>query len=116
MKNEPIKTEYLSMAQATRSCGGKVFVQVLQESENILSPNEIDLSSHLVDGYVLADRIDKDHRQTNKYSFRGINKPWRLSRWPVLIMTLFTKIIAKKVLDYLDPASNVILGQGLTEV
>ena len=40
-----------------------------KESENILSPNEIDLPSHLVDGYVIADNIEKDHRQTNKYTY-----------------------------------------------
>ena len=28
MEDEPIKTEYLSMAQAAKSCGGKVYVQV----------------------------------------------------------------------------------------
>ena len=33
MKNEPVKTEFLSMAQAARSCGGKVYVQVSNESK-----------------------------------------------------------------------------------
>ena len=68
MKNE-FKTEFLSMAQAARSCGGKIFVQVLTESQDLLPPNEIDLPSHLVDGYVVADKVESDHRHTNKYSF-----------------------------------------------
>ena len=57
MENEPIKTEFLSMAQAARSCGGKVYVQVALESDNLLDPNKIDLPSHLVDGYIIVDNI-----------------------------------------------------------
>ena len=52
MEDEPIKTEFLSMAQATRTCGGKIYVQVLSESENMLSPKYIYPPSHLVDAYI----------------------------------------------------------------
>ena len=39
MESEPIKTEFLSMAQAVRCYGGKVFVQVKSKSKKPLSPN-----------------------------------------------------------------------------
>ena len=118
MKNEPVKTEFLSMAQAARSCGGKVYVQVSSESNNLLPPNEIDLPSHLVDGYVIADNIEKDHRQTNKYTYhKGLlnhgecNDKITLNDDPP-----YKKIIAKKALEHVNPVSNIILGQGVPEM
>jgi propionate CoA-transferase len=63
MLNEPIKTEFLSMAQAARTSGGKIFVQVQELSKEKLSPNNIDLPSHLVDSFILTDDVENDHRQ-----------------------------------------------------
>ena len=60
MEDEPVKTEFLSMAQAARTLGGKIFVQVLNETEKPLSPSNIDLPSHLVDNYIIANNPEKD--------------------------------------------------------
>ena len=60
MKNEPIKTEFLSMAQATKTLKGKVYVQVCEENSEVLSPAEIDLPSHLVDGYLVTNDPEND--------------------------------------------------------
>ena len=118
MKNEPVKTEFLSMAQAARSCGGKIFVQVLTESQDLLPPNEIDLPSHLVDGYVVADKVKRDHRHTNKYSFHEglLNRGNYHDKISIDTDPVYKKIIAKKALDCVDPASNIILGQGVPEL
>tara|TARA_Y100001935_G_scaffold207221_1_gene176456 strand:- start:1945 stop:3432 length:1488 start_codon:yes stop_codon:yes gene_type:complete len=118
MKNEPVKTEFLSMAQAARSCGGKVYVQVSSESNNLLSPNEIDLPSHLVDGYIIADNIERDHRQTNKYTHHEglLNYGDYNDKITVNNDPLFKKIIAKKALEHVNPISNIILGQGVPEL
>ena len=66
MKTNLLRQNFINGA-SRRSCGGKVYVQVSSES-HLLLPNEIDLPSHLVDGYVIADNIERDHRQTNKYT------------------------------------------------
>lgn len=118
MKNEPIKTEYLSMAQAARSCGGKVYVQVASESANLLKPNDINLPSHLVDGYIIANNIEKDHRQTNKYiDHKGLLNHGDFNDQVSLINDPdYKKIIAEKALAFIDPNSKIILGQGVPEL
>ena len=67
MQGEPVKTEFLSMAQAARTSGGKIFVQVLNEIDEPFASSEIDLPSHLVDNYIISTNPKKDHRHTNKY-------------------------------------------------
>lgn len=118
MKGEPIKTEYLSMAQAAKSSRGKVFVQVCAQSENLIKPNEIDLPAHLVDGYILTKNMKNDHRQTNKYvENKGL---LNFGNYEDQIITsddpVHKQIIAKKALKYIDPNSNIILGQGIPEL
>ena len=113
MKNEPIKTEFLSMAQAARSCGGKIFVQVSEKSEDLLDPNQIDLPYHLVDGYVIAENIEKDHRQTNKYVEHSglLNHGNYKEQIEKINDPDYKKIIAEKALQFIDPNSNIIFGQ-----
>ena len=100
MKNEPVKTEFLSMAQAAKSCGGKVYVQVSSESKNLLPPNKIDLPSHLVDGYIIANDVERDHRQTNKYTYHEglLNYGDYNDKITLINDPLYKKIIAKKAL------------------
>ena len=56
MIEELIKAEFLAMAQAAKSSKGKVYVQVASEVKYSLSPNEIDLPSHLVDGIISENK------------------------------------------------------------
>ena len=118
MKNEPVKTEFLSMAQAAKSCGGKVYVQVSRESKNLLPPNKIDLPSHLVDGYIIANNVERDHRQTNKYTYHEglLNYGDYNDKITLINDPLYKKIIAKKALEHVKPVSNIILGQGVPEL
>ncbi len=118
MEDEPIKTEYLSMAQAAKSCGGKVYVQVLSESTSLLPPNKIDLPSHLVDAYIITNDIENDHRQTNKYVYhKGFLSHGNYDeKIETINDPIFKKVIAKKTLKHINPAAKIILGQGVPEL
>jgi propionate CoA-transferase len=118
MQNEPIKTEFLSMAQAARSSGGTVYVQVAKLIESKLPPGKIDLPSHLVDSFVVTDNLEEDHRHTNKY----VNHSGLLSDKKNNIEIqknndpLYKLLIGKRALNELSPNGNVILGQGVPEI
>ena len=118
MENEPVKTEFLSMAQAARSSGGKIYVQVAKVINDKLPPDKIDLPSHLVDSFIVTNDLKKDHRHTNKY----INHNGLLTNTKKKIEIeknndpLFKSIIGKRTLKELNPNGNVILGQGLPEI
>ena len=118
MENEPIKTEFLSMAQAVRTCGGKVFVQVCSAIDTVFKANEIDLPNHLVDGYVVTNDVGRDHRHTNKYV-----KNNNLLNSIIENVDIKEKndpdyklIIAKKALNLINKNSNAIIGQGIPEL
>jgi propionate CoA-transferase len=118
MENEPVKTEFLSMAQAARSSGGKIYVQVAEVINVKLSPSRIDLPSHLVDSFVVTNDLEKDHRHTNKY----VNHKGLLSNKNNNIGVqknndpLYKLLIGKRALKELNPNGNVILGQGVPEI
>ena len=118
MQGEPVKTEFLSMAQAARTSGGKIFVQVLNEIDEPLLPSEIDLPSHLVDNYIISTNPKKDHRHTNKYvkNDKFLYPIKSLNNKPKSNDPSYKQIIAKKALNYLSPNLNVILGQGIPEL
>ena len=118
MQDEPVKTEFLSMAQAARTLGGKIFVQVLKETEEPLLPSKIDLPSHLVDNYILANNPEKDHRHTNKYVKNSdfLYQQEKSNKLSESNDPNYKLVIAKKALNYLDPNLNVILGQGIPEL
>ncbi len=118
MANEPVKTEFLCMAQAARSSGGKVFVQVSEVSKDKLSPNDIDLPSHLVDHFILTTDIENDHRHTNKYSIhKGLLSNGNYNHEIISENDPFyKKQIGLRALKELSPKSNVILGQGVPEI
>lgn len=118
MENEPVKTEFLSMAQATKSSKGKVFVQVSKVVEKKLSPDKIDLPAHLVDRFVVTGDLDNDHRHTNKYvvnegllSNGNFEQMGEENNDPV-----YKKLIGQRALKELDSNLNVILGQGVPEI
>ena len=118
MINEPVKTEFLSMAQAARSSGGKVYVQVSEVSKNKLTPNNIDLPSHLVDSFILTTDIENDHRYTNKYAIhKGLLNNGEYSDEIINDHDpLYKRQIGLRALKELSPNSNVILGQGVPEI
>ncbi len=118
MKNEPVRTEFLSMAQAAKSSNGKVFVQVAEQVKGILQPFEIDLPSHLIDGYLIVDSIEKEHRHTNKYHFNDkfITNSDSLVDQNKTNDPIYKSIIAEKTISLVKDNSKVILGQGVPEL
>ena len=118
MRDEPVKTEFLSMAQAARTSGGKIFVQISEKSETLLQPHEIDLPGHLVDSVIITDDLEKDHRHTNKYIFHeGLLKNGNYSKeaGPVTDPT-YKQLIGLRALKEVQSSKNVILGQGVPEL
>jgi len=118
MRHEPVKTEFLSMAQAARTSGGKIFVQISEKSETLLQPHEIDLPGHLVDSVIITDDLEKDHRHTNKYIFHeGLLKNGNYSKeaGPVTDPT-YKQLIGLRALKEVQSSKNVILGQGVPEL
>ena len=118
MEDEPVKTEYLSMAQAARTSGGKIYVQVSKVKKHKLSPDKIDLPSHLVDSFIIANNLEKDHRQTNKYVINnGLLTNGK--EYPDIENNndpAHKLIIGHRALKELEPNGNVILGQGVPEI
>ena len=118
MEKEPVKTEFLSMAQAARACGGKIYIQVAEVINAKLPPDKIDLPSHLVDSFIVTNDLKKDHRHTNKY----VNHNSLLTNKENNIEIqknndpLYKLIIGKRALKELDINGNVILGQGVPEI
>ena len=118
MRHEPVKTEFLSMAQAARTSGGQNFVQVSETSETFLQPHEIDLPGHLVDGVIVTGDLENDHRHTNKYTFHeGLLKNGNYSKeaGPVTDPT-YKQLIGLRALKEVQSSKNVILGQGVPEL
>ena len=118
MRDEPVKTEYLSMAQAARTSGGQIFVQVSEKSEISLQPHKIDLPCHLVDGVIVTDDLGKDHRHTNKYTFHeGLLKNGNFSEQPGPVTDpIYKQLIGLRALKEVQSSKNVILGQGIPEL
>lgn len=118
MYQEPIKTEFLSMAQAAKSSGGQVFVQVLESSEQLFQPEDVDLPACLVDGVVICENPEQDHRQTNRHQyFEGYSSRDQQAHPPLQgDDVLYKKIIAKRALGELVDVKILNLGQGLPEL
>ena len=118
MRHEPVKTEFLSMAQAARSSGGQIFVQVSETSETFLQPHEIDLPGHLVDGVIVTGDLENDHRHTNKYTFHeGLLKNGNYSKEAGPVTDpMYKQLIGLRALQEVQSSKNVILGQGVPEL
>ena len=118
MRHEPVKTEFLSMAQAARSSGGQIFVQVSETSETFLQPHEIDLPGHLVDGVIVTGDLENDHRHTNKYTFHeGLLKNGNYSKEAGPVTDpIYKQLIGLRALQEVQSSKNVILGQGVPEL
>jgi propionate CoA-transferase len=118
MRHEPVKTEFLSMAQAARSSGGQIFVQVSETSETFLQPHEIDLPGHLVDGVIVTCDLENDHRHTNKYTFHeGLLKNGNYSKEAGPVTDpIYKQLIGLRALKEVQSSKNVILGQGVPEL
>ncbi|WP_110929516.1 acyl CoA:acetate/3-ketoacid CoA transferase [Bacillus massiliglaciei] len=63
-EEEPLKLEILSAAQAAKAYGGKVIAQVKYTAKKgSFHPKDIVVPSYLIDGFVLAENPETEHRQ-----------------------------------------------------
>ena len=63
-EEEPLKLEILSAAQAAKAYGGKVIAQVKYTAKKgSFHPKDVVVPSYLVDGYVVAENPETEHRQ-----------------------------------------------------
>ncbi|MCL6625236.1 MAG: acyl CoA:acetate/3-ketoacid CoA transferase [Alicyclobacillus shizuokensis] len=115
-KEEPLKLELLSAAQAARAGGGKVIVQVKHLVQyGTIHPKDVVIPGYLVDYVVIADNPELDHRQVPnavydpKYS-GDIRVPvGDIAKLPLDIR----KIIGRRAVKELGKNSIVNVGIGI---
>ncbi|MBS4178792.1 acyl CoA:acetate/3-ketoacid CoA transferase [Lederbergia citrea] len=117
MEDEAIKLEAISVAQAAKSNGGKVFVQVKNLAKNgSLHPKHVVIPGIYVDGIVIADNDEEEHRQTSSYFYHPVYSgdlkvPVSFSSKPLPLNE--RKIIGRRAAMELFPNAIVNLGTGI---
>ncbi|AZU64455.1 acyl CoA:acetate/3-ketoacid CoA transferase [Neobacillus mesonae] len=116
MEEEAIKLEAISVAQAAKSNGGKVFVQVKYlAKKGSLHPKDIVIPGIYVDGIIIAENQEEDHRQTASYFFdpvySGDLKIPEASSDPYPFN--IRKVIGRRAVMELFPNAVVNLGTGI---
>ncbi|WP_226672082.1 acyl CoA:acetate/3-ketoacid CoA transferase [Rossellomorea aquimaris] len=72
-EEEPLKLEILSAAQAAKAYGGKVISQVKYVAKkDSMHPKEVVVPGYLVDGFVVADHPETEHRQVPSTVFSPV--------------------------------------------
>ncbi len=116
MEEEAVKLEAISMAQAAKANGGKVFVQVKYLAEKgTLHPKQVVIPGIYVDGIIVAENAEEEHRQSASYFFDPVfsgdaripesaSKPLPLS---------IRKVIGRRAVMELFPEAVVNLGTGI---
>ena len=116
MEEEAVKLEALSVAQAAKSNGGKVLVQVKNMAKNgSLPPKDVVIPGIYVDGIVIAENAEEDHRQTSSYFYHPVytgELRVPLSASEPLPLTV-RKIIGRRAVKELYPGAVVNLGTGI---
>ncbi|MCM3113763.1 acyl CoA:acetate/3-ketoacid CoA transferase [Neobacillus sp. MER 74] len=116
MEEEAIKLEAISVAQAAKSNGGKVFAQVKYLAKSgSLHPKDIVVPGIYVDGIIISENQEEDHRQTASYFFdpvySGDLKIPVATRDPYPFN--IRKIIGRRAVMELFPNAVVNLGTGI---
>ncbi|MCA1060282.1 acyl CoA:acetate/3-ketoacid CoA transferase [Rossellomorea aquimaris] len=72
-EEEPLKLEILSAAQAAKAYGGKVISQVKYVAKkDSMHPKDVVVPGYLVDGFVVADHPETEHRQVPSTVFSPV--------------------------------------------
>ncbi|WP_408008426.1 acyl CoA:acetate/3-ketoacid CoA transferase [Pseudalkalibacillus sp. A8] len=115
-EEEPLKLEILSAAHAAKAYGGKVIAQVKYEANSdSFHPKDVVVPGYLVDGYVLVEDPEIEHRQvpSTVYSpiFSGdVRTPLQsLAPLPLDIR----KVIGRRAVQELSASSVVNIGIGI---
>lgn len=116
MEEEAIKLEAISVAQAAKANGGKVFVQAkyLAKSGN-LHPKRIVIPGIYVDGIIIAENPMEEHRQSSSFFFdpvySGDVKVPESNSMPLPLSV--RKVIGRRAVMELFPNAVVNLGTGI---
>lgn len=106
----------LSMAMATKKCGGKVVVQVERvAARNTLKPKDVEIPGILVDYVVIAR--PENHMQTWRYAYNpALSGELRAPRSELLLIPFdYRKVIGRRGALELEPGMIVNIGAGLSE-
>jgi propionate CoA-transferase len=115
-EDEAIKLEAISVAQAAKRFGGKVFIQVKNLAQNgSLHPKQVVIPGIYVDGIVMAENVEEEHRQTHSFyynpSYSGdVRVP--VSATAPLPQSV-RKVIGRRAVMELFPQASVNLGTGI---
>jgi propionate CoA-transferase len=116
MEEEASILEALSVAQAAKANGGKVFIQVKYLAKRgSLNPKQVKIPGILVDGIVLSEHPEEEHRQSSSYFYSPIysgelKAPTSNSRHIPLDAR---KVIGRRAAMELFPGAVVNLGTGI---
>ena len=115
-EDEAIKLEAISVAQAAKRFGGKVFIQVKNLAQNgSLHPKQVVIPGIYVDGIVIAENVEEDHRQTHSFyynpSYSGDVRVPVSATAPIPLSV--RKVIGRRAIMELFPQANVNLGTGI---
>jgi propionate CoA-transferase len=116
MEEEAVKLEAISVAQAAKTNGGKVYVQVKYLAKNgNLHPKDIVIPGIYVDGIIVAENAMEEHRQSASYFFDPVYAGDL--RVPVAasapLPLSVRKIIGRRAVMELFPGAVVNLGTGI---
>jgi propionate CoA-transferase len=116
IEEEGVKLESLAVAQAAKANGGKVFAQVKYLAQNgTLKPKDISVPGIHVDGVVLSENPEEEHRLTSSFaydpSYAGNLKVPTASS--VSLPLNPRKIIGRRAVMELRPGAVVNLGTGI---
>jgi propionate CoA-transferase len=115
-EEEPLKLEILSAAHAAKAYGGKVIAQVKYVvKKDTMHPKDVVVPGYLVDGYVIVDDPDTEHRQvpSTVYNpvFSGDVRTPSVSLEPIPLD--IRKVIGRRAVQEVTDPAVVNLGIGI---
>ncbi|WP_085524468.1 acyl CoA:acetate/3-ketoacid CoA transferase [Tuberibacillus sp. Marseille-P3662] len=115
-EEEPVKLELLSAAQAAKAFGGQVLAQVKYRAKReSLHPKDVVVPGYLVDGAVIAENVETEHRQLPNSVYNPVfSGDLRTPSNSLETLPLSArKVIGRRALMELNTRSVVNIGIGI---
>ena len=116
LDKEAVYLELLPLAMAVHNCGGKVIAQVEKiVDKGSINPKNVAVPGYLVDHIVVAENVEKDHKQCCAYTYEPSLAGNEIKDVIPLDITksVVRKIIAQRAIKELESGNIVNLGQGI---
>ena len=116
LDKEAVSLELLPLAMAVHNCGGKIIAQVEKiVDKGFINPKNVAVPGYLVDYIVVAENIDKEHRQCCAYTYEPSLAGNKIKdKIPLdITQSLKRKVIAQRAIKELRSGNIVNLGQGI---